>query len=74
MSVMIFVTQNNFQNGPGISDRLLGFYPSEIGNRLTSSTTTTKSFSFDRFVSVLVFGGNDLKLASKSKRHENDEG
>ena len=24
--VMIFVTQNNFKNGPGISDRLLGFY------------------------------------------------
>ena len=23
---MIFVTQNNFKNGPGISDRLLGFY------------------------------------------------
>ena len=27
MIVMIFVTQNNFLNGPGISDRLLGFYP-----------------------------------------------
>ena len=27
MIVMIFVTQNNFQNGPGISDCLLGFYP-----------------------------------------------
>ena len=27
MIVMIFVTQNNFQNGPGIFDRLLGFYP-----------------------------------------------
>ena len=27
MTVMIFVTQNNSQNGPGISDRLLGFYP-----------------------------------------------
>ena len=26
MIVMIFVTQNNFENGPGISDRLLGFY------------------------------------------------
>ena len=25
MIVMIFVTQNNFYNGPGISDRLLGF-------------------------------------------------
>ena len=25
--VMIFVTQNNFQNGPGNFDRLLGFYP-----------------------------------------------
>ena len=24
--VMIFVTQDNFKNGPGISDRLLGFY------------------------------------------------
>ena len=24
--VMIFVTQNNFLNGEGISDRLLGFY------------------------------------------------
>ena len=24
--VMIFVTQNNFKNGPGISDRLLGVY------------------------------------------------
>ena len=23
---MIFVTQNNFKNGPGISDRLLGFH------------------------------------------------
>ena len=27
MIVMIFVTQNNFSNGPGISDRLLGLYP-----------------------------------------------
>ena len=26
MIVMIFVTQNNFKNGPGISDRLLAFY------------------------------------------------
>ena len=25
MIMMIFVTQNNFKNGPGISDRLLGF-------------------------------------------------
>ena len=24
--IVISVTQNNFQNGPGISDRLLGFY------------------------------------------------
>ncbi len=28
--VMIFVTQNNFKNGPGISDRLLGFYPDRM--------------------------------------------
>ena len=27
LMIVIFVTQNNFQNGPGISDRLLGFYP-----------------------------------------------
>ena len=27
MIVMIFLTQNNFLNGPEISDRLLGFYP-----------------------------------------------
>ena len=27
MIVMIFVTQNNFLNGPGISNCLLGFYP-----------------------------------------------
>ena len=26
MIVIIFVTQNNFSNGPGISNRLLGFY------------------------------------------------
>ena len=26
MIVVIFVTQNNFENGPGISDLLLGFY------------------------------------------------
>ena len=26
MIVMIFVTKSNFKNGPGISDRLLGFY------------------------------------------------
>ena len=26
MIVMIFVTQKNFLNGPGISDHLLGFY------------------------------------------------
>ena len=26
MIVMIFVTRKNFQNGPGISDRFLGFY------------------------------------------------
>ena len=26
MTVMLFVTQNNFKNGPGISDHLLGFY------------------------------------------------
>ena len=40
MIVMIFVTQNNFENGPGISDRLLGFssgthsHP-EISDKLT---------------------------------------
>ena len=28
-TVMIFVTQNNFKNGPGISDHLLGFYRTE---------------------------------------------
>ena len=28
MTVMIFVTQNNFKTGPGIFDRLLGFYQS----------------------------------------------
>ena len=27
--VMKFVTQNNFKNGPGISDCLLGFYPTQ---------------------------------------------
>ena len=27
MIVVISVTQNSFKNGPGISDRLLGFYP-----------------------------------------------
>ena len=26
--MVTFVTQNNFKNGPGISDRLLGFYRS----------------------------------------------
>ena len=30
MIVMIFVTPQNFLNGPGISDRLLGFYPDDI--------------------------------------------
>ena len=29
MIVMIVVTQYNFYNGPGISDHLLGFYPTE---------------------------------------------
>ena len=32
MIVMIFVTQNNFLNGPGISDRLLGFYHIQNNN------------------------------------------
>ena len=27
MIVMILVTQNNFLNGPGTSDRILAFYP-----------------------------------------------
>ena len=26
LTIVIFVTQNNFKNGLGISDRLLGFY------------------------------------------------
>ena len=30
MIVMIFVTLNNFLNGLGISDRLLGFYPNGL--------------------------------------------
>ena len=32
--VMIFVTQNNFKNGPGISDRLLGLVEAKetVGN------------------------------------------
>ena len=29
LMIVIFVTQNNFKNGPGISDRLLGFYQSQ---------------------------------------------
>ena len=33
MIVMIFVTQNNFQNGPGISDCPFGFYGSGQKNR-----------------------------------------
>ena len=31
--VMIFVTQNNFLNGPGILDRLLGFQYRELFSR-----------------------------------------
>ena len=35
LMIVIFVTQNNFQNGPGISDRLLGFYlVSQCGSML----------------------------------------
>ena len=37
--VMIFVTQRNFSNGPGISDRLLGFYP-RGGSLLTGTEVT----------------------------------
>ena len=31
--LMIFVTQNNFLNGPRISDHLLGFYPTFFPNK-----------------------------------------
>ena len=30
MIVMVFVTKNNFQNGPGISDCPFGFYQSRL--------------------------------------------
>ena len=49
MIVMIFLTKNNFLNGPGISDSLPGFYLSGMFNhktfnadhvRLTSSKHT----------------------------------
>ena len=42
MIVMIFVTQNNFENYPGISDRLLGFYPTPSANY---SETTFSDFT-----------------------------
>ena len=45
MIVMIFVTQNNFVNGPGISDCLLGFYP---------KLTDCRNRFFDDYFCVLL--------------------
>ena len=42
MIVMIFVTQNNFLNGPGVSDHLLEFYPGFTGNILFSTVNSMK--------------------------------
>ena len=39
MIVMIFVAQNNFYNGPGISDRLLGFYQKTITEMIKIQTS-----------------------------------
>ena len=51
MIVMIFVSQNNFLNGPGISDRLLGFYPMVYWqNHNSSLVSQTHLNSFERTV------------------------
>ena len=41
MIVMIFLTQNNFLNGPGISDRLLGFYRTRLTVTLTGQQVSS---------------------------------
>ena len=47
MIVMIFVTQNNFQNGPGISDRLLGFDLTAMLNLLSYNDTQPQATADD---------------------------
>ena len=52
MIVMIFVTQNNFQNGPGISYHVLGFYRSlslSLSLSLSHSLQTKLTNSWNSF-------------------------
>ena len=44
MIVMTFVTPNNFQNGPGISNRLLGLYPERFVRLLPGSELYPERF------------------------------
>ena len=44
MTEIIFVTQNNFSNGPGISDSLLGFYLSMHRLEICASSWHTHIF------------------------------
>ena len=83
MIVMIFVTQNNFQNGPGISDRLLGFYQCMLtfsryklvtayDITIAMRSSTNPAFSFLSFLfcfSVMFLNEADHHDIIKNKRH-----
>ena len=74
MIVMIFVTQNNFKNGPGISDRLLGFYQSyaqlfHLGSLQSykQSLHCCKAYSENKMAANIVFC---YDLANKEGNHD----
>ena len=74
MIVMIFVTQNNFLNGPGISDCLLGFYPDFFNLQMFSDIKQCYYWyfnnpDFDTFQSQSVSDSNILKLMKCHQQH-----
>ena len=73
--IVISVTQNNFQNGPGISDRLLGFYL-ELGIMVSSlphlpgiSVTASTSSESALYQTVKL---NQAKASKKARRANTD--
>ena len=60
MIVIIFVTQNKFLRSPGISDRLLGFLPSESIRDISYQVTAHRLFRL--LLALLFFSGNPTRF------------
>ena len=74
LMIVIFVTQNNFLNGPGISDCLLGFYPDFFNLQMFSDIKQCYYWyfnnpDFDTFQSQSVSDSNILKLMKCHQQH-----